>query len=426
MGKNKWLIISYFANIDAMAPSHHIDDRLPFFQANNIDLHLISSPCGAKNNKILHTRVPSIAPSGIRYEVRYFLRRKTKKRFWFKFWEFFLLFPVYPFYFLEKIFLRLDTTWSWFLSATAAAALVSAKERPSVIYSTGGPVSAHLAAMFVSYLTGIPYIAEFQDPLVHQYAAPGRLERHFIRNIEKAILKTADGVVFLTRKAMENAILRNGANNKSFFIYAGAAPRKGASAYKKKDCLTISHFGSLAGTRNLEHFFKGLEPLIRERPEAVNYLRLNLFGSCSRAVLKQMECFPYNKIVHVMGKVKRQDALKYMNESDILLLIQNTDDVSYETIPSKAYEYLHAGRPVLGLVYRNPELREMLAEGGHEAAEADDDKGIKKGIEIYIDLWNKDLLLNFDKPSGLTVQSAVEKLISMADNILKMREKNRL
>lgn len=46
--KDRWLIISYFANIDAMAPSHHIDDRLAFFKKEGIDIHLLSSTCGRR------------------------------------------------------------------------------------------------------------------------------------------------------------------------------------------------------------------------------------------------------------------------------------------------------------------------------------------------------------------------------------------
>ena len=79
MGKS-WLVISYFANIDAMAPAHHIDDRLPSFRKEGIEVRLLSSPCGVRCGDVAHTRIFSPAPSGIRYEVRYFLRRKT--RFW--------------------------------------------------------------------------------------------------------------------------------------------------------------------------------------------------------------------------------------------------------------------------------------------------------------------------------------------------------
>lgn len=425
MTKNRWLILSYFANIDAMAPSHHIDDRLPFFKREGIAVHVVSSPCGARFKDFNHTRVPSIAPSGIRYEVRYFLRRKTKKRRWFKFWEFSLLLPVYPFYFLEKLFLRLDTTWSWFISATCAAAILAVKDKPSVIYSTGGPVSAHLTAMLVSYMTKIPYIAEFQDPLVHQYAAPGKLERYFIKNIEKLIFRTADAVVFLTQQAMENARLRNNGNGKSFFVYAGAVTQNNSLEYKKEKTLNISHFGSLGGSRNLDYFFRALELLFTEHPELTDHLRLNLFGNSNRMVQKQIKHFPYSGIVQAKGKVRRQEAVDSMNRADVLLLIQNTDDVSFETIPSKAYEYLHTGRPIFALVYRNPELQGMLEKMGHVVVQADDDTGIKKGLKKYIALWNENQLQNYGLASPFTVGAAVEKLISLSKNILTTRESSR-
>lgn len=421
MIKNKWLIISYFANIDAMAPSHHIDDRLPFFRQKGIDVHVVSSPCGARFKDFNHMRVPSIAPSGIRYELRYFLRRKTKRRPWFKFFETILLLPVYPFYFMEKLFLRLDTTWSWFITASVTAMLLAVKNRPSVIYSTGGPVSAHLTAMIVSYITKIPYIAEFQDPLVHQYAAPGKFERHFIKNVERAIFRTAGAVVFLTQRAAENADLRNN-TQKAFSIYAGAVPSHGSSVYEKGEIFNISHFGSLGGSRNLDYFFRALGILFREQPDLPDCFRLNLYGNNSRKVSRQIEELPYIGVVQVKGKVRRHEAVDRMNKADLLLLIQNTDDVSFETIPSKAYEYLHTGRPILALVYRNPELQELLEKMGHIVVQADDEAGIKGGLEKYIDLWNKNQFRNNNPASGFTVNAAVEKLISIADNIMETRE----
>jgi len=415
----RWLIISYFANIDAMAPSHHIDDRLTFFTQKGIDISLLSSPCGAHYKDINHTRVPSPAPSGIRYEVRYFLRRRIRKIFWFKFWETFLLLPVYPFYFIEKIFLRLDSTWSWFITASIIATILAIKKKPAIIYSTGGPVSAHIVAMVVSYITRIPYITEFQDPLVHRYAAPGRLERHFIKKIERLIFKTAHAAVFLTQQAAKNAYERNNNSKKSFAIYAGAVPRENMTPYNREEVFNIVHFGSLGGSRNLDYIFKALVLLFRESPNLPNYFRLNLYGNNSRNVSKEIEQFPYREILKVKGKVQRQEAMDFMYKADVLLLIQNTDDVSFETIPSKVYEYLHTGRPVLALVYRNDELRSMLEGMGHIVVQTDDELDIKSGLEAYIERWKQNQLQSFPLKSPYTVEKAVDELISLANIISK-------
>jgi hypothetical protein len=417
--KQCWLIISYFANIDAMAPSHHIDDRLPYFHQKGIDIQLMTSPCGAAYNNLSHMRIPSLAPSGIRYEVRYFLRRKTRTRFWFKFWETLLLLPVIPFYFLEKAFIRLDTTWSWFVTASIAATFSAVKNRPAILYSTGGPVSAHIAAMVASFLTKIPHIAEFQDPLVHQYAAPGKFERHFIRKVERFILKTAAVSVFLTEQAALNAGRRNPEAKKTAALYAGAVPPVTISPYAKGEKFTVAHFGSLGGSRNLEHFFRALTMLFDGQPELSGSFRLSLYGNSSRSVGKQIEDFIHRETVHVFGKVRRQEAVEFMQRVDVLLLIQNTDDVSFETIPSKVYEYLETGRPILALLYRNPELQAILEGMGHIAVQADDQDGIKKGLETYRERWRKDQLQCFVQKSPFTVERAVEGLISLAKGIIK-------
>jgi glycosyltransferase involved in cell wall biosynthesis len=409
--KGSWLIISYFANIDAMAPSHHIDDRLLFFKKEGIGVHLLSSPCGVRNREISHTRVPSPAPSGIRYEVRYLLRRNTKRKFWFKFWETLLLLPVLPFYFFEKLLLRLDSTWSWFITASFAAVVLSLKKRPAVIYSTGGPVSAHLAALAASAVTGIPYIAEFQDPLVHEYAAPGKCERYFMELAERFVFKTAAAVVFLTRQAAMNASSRNPDGINTFTIYAGATPPDCAEHYEKGDTFRVAHFGSLGGSRNLGRFLSALEVLFRDHPSLAGEFRLDLYGNSSRAVRTEIEKFPYRNALRIYGKVNRPTAVESMQAADVLLLIQNTDDVSFETIPSKVYEYLHSGRPILALVYRNAELQTILETMGHLVVQADDTAGIKKALEAHIAKWREGKLKPSDVPSPYTVEAAVCGLI---------------
>lgn len=410
---DKILVISYFSNIDPLAASHHIDDRLEYF-TKRADVVLVSSPCGARNKAVFaHTRVPSPAPSGIRYETRHLLKRRCKTKLCRKAWETLFLVPLLPFYLLEKIILRLDSTWSWFLTASIAAWVLCLKHKPKAIYSTGGPVSAHLAAMFASRLTGIPYVAEFQDPLVHKYAAPGRLERLFMENVERFVFRTAKKVVFLTKKAAENAALRHGAG-KAVSVYAGGVPvTKTGEALKAGPALKIAHFGSLGGSRNLECLLDALEGLVDEFPRFKDRIVLELYGHSDRKVQKRIEDSRCRGTVREKGKVKRCDSLGQMASADVLLLIQNTDDVSFETIPSKTYEYLHARRPILALVYRNQELKAMLEEYGHIVCEAEDRKAVKKGLQRYVSLWEKGALQPVSLESRYTVKAAVSKLFAL-------------
>ncbi|MHB8832706.1 MAG: glycosyltransferase family 4 protein, partial [Desulfobacteria bacterium] len=89
-------------------------------------------------------------------------------------------------------------------------------------------------------------------------------------------------------------------------------------------------------------------------------------------------------------------------------------DYSAETIPSKVYEYLAAGRPILGLVHRNVELAGMLTGLGHIVAEAADAVAVRDALSEIHRRWEAGAL----KPlagSPCTIASAVDRLIAIAE-----------
>jgi hypothetical protein len=66
--------------------------------------------------------------------------------------------------------------------------------------------------------------------------------------------------------------------------------------------------------------------------------------------------------------------------ADVLLAIVG-DHMLYST-PYKVYDYMAAGRPILGLAPRGAALFEMLAESGAgECLEPHDDAGIERALE---------------------------------------------
>jgi hypothetical protein len=103
-----------------------------------------------------------------------------------------------------------------------------------------------------------------------------------------------------------------------------------------------------------------------------------------------------------------------MLEADILLLVQNIDDFSAETIPSKVYEYLMARRPILGLVYRSPELAGMLESLGHTSVTAEDVGAVRAAIAEIHRRRERSAV----EPPGVspyTTRAAVERLVAIAE-----------
>jgi glycosyltransferase involved in cell wall biosynthesis len=417
--EKKWLIFSYRANISGSACSQHIDDRLPHLVKRNITPVLLSGMIGDRSTEWLHYRCCSIAPSGIRFELRHFLRKKFKKRWLFKTVETLLLLPVLPFYLLEKIILNLESEWSWFFVASFRGYFLCRKYRPTVIYSTGGTASAHVAAGIVSRLTGLPWLAETQDPLVHDHDwTRGERVLNVYKWLERKICRQADSFIFLTQAARENMADRTGMKACGKVIYPGADPGLfNESRYQKGDVCHFAHFGTLAGSRNLVVFLRALDSLIQEKKIHREQVQIDIYGSLDGASRKVMDETDLHDLLTDHGVVNRKKAVLEMQKADCLLLIQNTIFFSSETIPSKVYEYMLSGRPIFGLIYHNLELESMIREGGYFLAQADDVEAVASEVMRILHSFSETSFASWSKNDKRIVTMAVDQLISLADKM---------
>jgi hypothetical protein len=412
-GGQHWLVVSYFANEDGLACSHHIDDRLELLQASGISVTLLTSCCVKKMLSLSHLRVCSLSPSGIRFEFRQVMKRFLIPRPILKLIEGLVLLPLYPFYWIEKLVLNIDTTWFWYPLAAIRGAFVCLRSRPKVVYSTGGAISAHLVARFVSRLFGVCWIAEFQDPLIHSYCARSKIEYKLIIWAEQLICATASRVIFLTEKARQQSAARTALAERGVVIYPGAREPSCRGVYKRSATFNFVHVGSLGGSRNLCGLMDAFLLLFQEHKELQGVVRVYLYGSLEKEILEQLQAFPYKEVFLIKGKVSRQQALAEMFSADLLLLIQNLDPISSETIPSKVYEYLHSGRPILGLVYDNDELSTLLVDLGHLAANTTDPSALCDVILEAYSRWQRHGEQR-PLPSPYTTAAAVQQLIQLA------------
>lgn len=380
----KWLVVSYCTGVDGNACSQHLDDRLPFLVRQGVTPVLLSSLAYAKSRELAHYRAPCLMPLGLRFELRCILKRSGLSRPAAKAIELACCIPMLPLFALERLFFHFECQWSWFMSAWIVGLSACRMHRPGLIYSTGGVWSVHVAAMIISKLTKTPWIAEFQDPLVGGDWPPGglSLSRRCMRLVEGKIFRSASRVIFLTRQAMMSAAARTGVGTKGRWLYPGAKESAVTRPPGNPDGLfRFAHFGTLHGSRNLALFIRALGAVLAQRAELCGVARLDLYGSVDRLTRKEADSFPFPGVISFPGRLSRLEALAKMAASDCLLLVQNVGAVSSETIPSKFYEYMTMGRPILGLVFRNPELCRMLEERGHQVAEADDEAGMRLAIE---------------------------------------------
>jgi glycosyltransferase involved in cell wall biosynthesis len=420
--KQVWLILSHGFNMDGRAASQTITDKIPHLLNLGIEPIVISAITGKKDRVIEHHQVLPAGPVALRFDFRHYLKQRISSRFVYRLAMTLISVVLLPFILIEKLFIRIETHWSWAITAYFTSARIIRKRKPVLVYSTGGAYTAHLAGYWLKRRFGLPWIAEIHDPMIFPGITKSRMRMRFSAWLEGVICKHADVVWWFTEEALKRARTRHPElGERGHCLIPGSNPPEFSRApYQHGKHLVIAHFGSLAETRNLEIFLQGLQHFLETNPQAAEHLRLHLYGGGVDPVsARAIRDFPHPAMIEQFGRLEtdpktgesgRERVLKRMNAADCLLLLHGTVPFCEEYIPSKMYEYLWAQRPILALVWRNPQMERMLRELGHWAVTADNPTETARALEELYVRWLGNNLPDSKIPSPYTTYNSVQNI----------------
>lgn len=249
-----------------------------------------------------------------------------------------------------------DRWISWWPGAVIAGLRAVRRYRPDVLWSTYPIATAHKIGSTLHALTGIPWIADFRDPMISQdYPTDPRVLVSFER-IERATMARAARAVYTTPNAVLTAVekypsaagrtvcIENGYDEDSFAgLLAGPAPLNPGR-------ITILHSGTVyPSERDPTALFQALRVLIDQDPSVKEKLRLRFRATGHDAyVMERIAQFRLQDVIELLPGMPHRDALQEMLRADILLTIQASN--CNDQIPAKIYEYLRARRPICALV----------------------------------------------------------------------------
>ncbi len=423
--EEEWLILAHAFNMDGRAASHTITDKIPHLLAQGIRPIVLSAVTGRRDSMVEHHQVLPLSSTALRFDLRHVLRRQFTSR-----WAYNLVLGVIslallPFYLVETLFIRLEPQWSWGAAAYLRGMRIIRGRRPAAIYSTGGANSAHWAAYKLAKRFNLPWIAEIHDPMV----VDGRsgMAADFARRLEARICERADVAIWFTEEALARARARNpGLGDRGHAMIPGAdAPQGGRIAYRPGPHFVIGHFGSLSPTRHLGVFAEALRRVIEKDPALADVVRVEIYGSEPDSVSREALRLLPRDVVEVKGRLERDletgqsgrdRVVQRMNGVDCLLLLHGTEPSCAEYIPSKLYEYLWTQRPILALVWRNPQMARMLEELGHTIVAADDAAALEPALAGLISRWRRGELADSGRASPYTVDAAARQLVAWGRN----------
>lgn len=263
---------------------------------------------------------------------------------------------------------RPDRWANWALAAIPAGLDLVRRHRPAAIWSTYPIATAHVIGRWLARLSGLPWIADFRDPMVQDGYPPDAATWRAFKRIEERAVAGARASVFTSRSAAATyrrrypaladrvTVIENGFDEQSFVGLAGDSPPLAPGRR------TLLHSGTVyPSERDPTQLFAALSALKRagRATDLLVRFRAPAHDDLLRALARK---YDVGDLIEVAPPLPYREALEEMRRADGLLVLQAA--ICNEQIPAKVYEYLRAQRPLLGLTDPQGDTADLLRRCG--------------------------------------------------------------
>jgi len=262
-----------------------------------------------------------------------------------------------------------------------------------VIVSTGPPHSMHLIAKRVSKATGIPWLADFRDPWTKmynfKYLGCTKPVEALHKKLERGVIRCADAVVTVTNTIAAELqelnpkrrveVITNGYDSADF-------PQMDVVSQER---FTITYTGLFVRTQNPTVLWR----ILGERVGAgttgfAESLQIRLVGHIDSSVLEDISRYKLEPYLVKMDYMPHNEVIKLQREATVLLLSSGREPESGGIMTGKFFEYLAAGRPILGFGPKGGDMDIALEESrAGEMFDYENYDGVAKWIDAQYALY---------------------------------------
>ncbi len=288
---------------------------------------------------------------------------------------------------------RPDRWVSWRFAAVIRGLEMIREFKPQALWSTYPIATAHLIGAELQRRSGLPWIADFRDPMAQDGYPSDPITWQQYADIESRTMRQARLNMFTTPSAARQyaqrypdvadrmAVLENGYDEESF----PAADLAQATAPLNPGSLTLLHSGIVyAAERDPAHLFEALRRLKEAGDLRDGMLKVRFRAAVHEDLLHELAAkHQVYDCIEVCPPVPYGEALLEMMRADGLLVLQAAN--CNAQIPAKIYEYLRAGRPVLCLSHPEGDTEAALRSAGIQAhARLDEPAAIARLLAAFV------------------------------------------
>ncbi len=271
-----------------------------------------------------------------------------------------------------RFFMRFGAPYNdrlpWVPYVASAAARLLQSEPIDAIYSTSPFLASHFAALWLKSKFGLPWIADFQDPICDNpfrtrrwpYPYDKLIERRIFRDADRLIANT-DAIASVWRERYPErrdsiSVLWNSFDPDEPVLPAQHSPRQHR---------VLAHIGTLYGGRHPGQLLQSL----RRMGVGAESTRVKLIGPIDDAVLSvHGQSFEEMRRAGILEYdntlVPREEALRETAEADCLLLLDVNERNTAFQVPSKLLDYIRIGKPILAYTPAASPVDRILARSG--------------------------------------------------------------
>jgi glycosyltransferase involved in cell wall biosynthesis len=311
--------------------------------------------------------------------------------------------------FIEKEFIIPDKWIGWIPFALIKGSEILKNNKIDVILCSGPSFTSFIVGFILSKKTKLPLVLDYRDGWfldAHRKTSSINFLKNTIDHyLEKVILKQCSNAIFVSNHLLN--LYRNKFNfikNKSIVISNGfdkadLLENKQASI-KQNNKIIISHVGGCDPSARkplIILYLKILETILKNNPKLKDKLQIQFVGIVSQDIREQIQKHHLENVIKTINFVPHNKAIKFMQNSDALLLFSILSTNNKAILTGKLFEYLMVKKPILAFTPIDSAASQVIQE-------------TKSGIVVDCETETTDVMV--DKVSDF-----IDKIISNDFNI---------
>jgi len=263
-------------------------------------------------------------------------------------------------------FIRIIDFLSFMISCGIAGMVV---RRPNVVIATSPQFFTAVAGWFIAAIRRCPFVFELRDFWPDSIVAVGAMREGFaircIRRVEEFLYARANAIVAVTH-SFKTTLIERGVSEAKIIVVPNGAELKAMTPGPKpvelveslglRGRFVVSYIGTIGLAHGLEVLLDAAALLVDTLPQA----RFIVVGSGAERDRIRARALQENlTTILFIDSVRHGDIIKYWRLSDVTLVLLKDQPLFRTVIPSKIFEAMAVGVPIIANV--RGESEQLLA-----------------------------------------------------------------